>query len=331
MAAYGRIAGEIRQRIERGELRPGDRVPSTREITARWRVAMATASRVLAALRDEGLVRAVPGVGTVVAERAVDPGGADPTGAPDPGGGPDPRGPDPSADGRVHPDRPEPTADRLVRVAVEIADREGLAGLSMRRVAARLGVATMSLYRHVPGKEDLVLRMIDSVLAARPLPDVAGGWRERLEAAARLQWDLFRAHPWLAGALSMTRPQLLPGAIAHTEWMLRALDGHGLTAEEMLHAAVTVFGFVRGTAVNLETEAEQRQHTGLTPDEWLAGQSAVLTAITGSGRFPLFTRTTGTEVDMALGTLFEFGLARLLDGIGEWISDRPALDGQRTT
>ena len=61
-----RIAAELRAQIERGELAPGERVPSAREITRRWGVAIATATRVLAALRDDGLVRAIPGVGTVV-------------------------------------------------------------------------------------------------------------------------------------------------------------------------------------------------------------------------------------------------------------------------
>ena len=58
-----RIAGELRAQIQRGELAPGARVPSAREITRRWGVAIATATRVLAALRDDGLVRPVPGSG----------------------------------------------------------------------------------------------------------------------------------------------------------------------------------------------------------------------------------------------------------------------------
>ncbi|NYV76440.1 GntR family transcriptional regulator, partial [Streptomyces sp. UH6] len=63
---YSRIVTELRQRIESGELAPGERVPSTREITKEWGVAMATATKVLTELRHQGLVRAVPGVGTVV-------------------------------------------------------------------------------------------------------------------------------------------------------------------------------------------------------------------------------------------------------------------------
>ncbi|MFI9814756.1 TetR/AcrR family transcriptional regulator C-terminal domain-containing protein [Saccharothrix variisporea] len=296
---YERIAGEIKQRIARGELRPGDRVPSTREITARWGVAMATATKVLASLREEGLVHAVAGVGTVVSSPTpVNPAVKD-----------------------------DLTADAVVRAALAIADAEGLGALSMRRVAAGLGVAAMSLYRHVPGKDELVLRMIDSVFVASPPPEATGGWRERLEAVARVQWDMFSRHPWLAGAISMTRPTVLPNAVAHTEWIMQALDGHGLSVEEALQTAVTLFGFVRGIAVNLEHEAEQRQHTGITNDEWMDRQSAALASLASSGRFPMFARLLGTEVDMELRTLFEFGLARMLDGIGEWISGRPALDG----
>jgi len=66
---YAQIAAELRDQIEQGILAPGDRVPSTREITQRWGVAMATASKALVALRREGMVHPIPGVGTVVGHR----------------------------------------------------------------------------------------------------------------------------------------------------------------------------------------------------------------------------------------------------------------------
>jgi AcrR family transcriptional regulator len=320
-AVYQRIAGEIRERIDNGELRPGDRVPSTREITVTWRVAMATATKVLFALREEGLVRAVPGVGTVVADGSGASDESERSGARPVRGGRRGR-----ASASQRSGEPDLTGERVVRTAISIADAEGLGALSMRRVAAQLGVATMSLYRYVPGKDDLVLRMVDEALGDRTLPESPpDGWRARLEVSARLQWALFQEHPWLAGALSMTRPQLLPNAVAHTEWALAALDGHGFGLEEMLQAAVTLFGYVRGVAVNIEPEVEQRQHTGITDDEWMARQESVLADLVSTGRFPVFARMAETGVDLDLGTLFEFGLARMLDGIGEWISDRAVL------
>ncbi|WP_158851652.1 TetR/AcrR family transcriptional regulator C-terminal domain-containing protein [Saccharothrix deserti] len=309
-AIYQRIAREIRDRIESGELRPGDRVPSTREITVNWGVAMATATKVLVTLRTEGFVRSVAGVGTVVSSEGGEA-------------------------ARPRAQETDLTGERLVLAAVRVADAEGLDGLSMRRVASQLGVATMSLYRHVENKDELVLRMIDHVLREEELPDPAPrnspqAWRERLEVSARLQWRLFQEHPWLAPAMSMTRPQLLPSAVAHTEWVLSALDGKGLSLEERMHAAVTMFGFVRGVAVNIEPEAEQRQHTGITGDEWVDQQAPALLDIAATGRFPMFSRAVGADLDLRLDTLFEFGLARMLDGIGEWISGRSTLTERRT-
>src|ERR1700761_4182993 len=182
---YARIAAELRGRIERGELAPGQRVPSTREITARGGVAMATATRVLATLRHEGLVHPVPGVGTVVSAGPAAP----------------PRQPPAAKPARPGADRGPGDAGRIVAAAIKVADAEGLGALSMRRVAAELGAAPMSLYRHVADKDDLVLQMMNAVFARSRRPDPPDGWRPGLELAARTLWAMFREHPWLgAGA-----------------------------------------------------------------------------------------------------------------------------------
>src|SRR5262245_30054739 len=122
---YAGIADAIRTRIISGQLAPGDAIPSARAITREWGVAVATATRALAELRDEGLVNARPGVGTVVAARPA-------------------RG----RRNRETSDAPI-TADDVVETAIEIADSEGLGTVSMRRVAIELRVPTMALYRHV--------------------------------------------------------------------------------------------------------------------------------------------------------------------------------------
>lgn len=115
--ASQRIVSDIRARIRSGALRPGDRVPSAREMVRDYEVALATATKVLAMLRREGLVRSRPGVGTVV--RAI-------------------------TEQRSGPDL---SRERIVEAASAIADDEGLPALSMRLLARELGVATMSLYR----------------------------------------------------------------------------------------------------------------------------------------------------------------------------------------
>lgn len=304
---YRRIATEIRRRITTGQLRPGERVPSARQITHDWGVAIATATRVLSALRQDGLVRVVPGVGTV-----VDTYESPPTLFPR----------TPRRRVAREPDD-ELTPERIVRTAIDMADAEGLAALSMRRIAAELGVATMSLYRHVHSKDDLVLMMADAVLGEAPLPDSPPpGWRAQLELVARIQWTGYGRHPWLAQVISMTRPQILPSGMAHTEWVLRALDGPGLDASTMLHAAVTLMSYVRGAAMNLEAQAQAEQDTGMTDEEWMTAQEPTFAAVFASGSYRTLSKLTSQgDIDLTLDTLFEFGLQRMLDGYAVLIQD----------
>lgn len=343
---YLRIADEIRGRIESGALRPGERVPSAREITREWTVAIATATRALATLQAEGLTRAVPGIGTVVAhppaarrppQRGPVPAGRPPAARPAPA----PNGPardaapnarraatndgarnDGTTNGRTtdggaanRAAEPALSRDRIVRVAMRIADAEGLAEVSMRRIATTLDVATMSLYRHVAGKDELVVHMLDAALGEQPLPaSRAGTWRERLERVARVQWRVFRRHPWLAPAMSLTRPQLSPNAVALANHVLGILEGIGMPPADRLYTHLTLFSFIRGVASAFEPEAQARRETGITHDEWMARQETELERLAPAGT-PLRRLTDGEDVDLDLDQLFEFGLVRLLDGI----------------
>jgi DNA-binding transcriptional regulator YhcF (GntR family) len=308
---FARIVADLRERIESGELAPGDRVPSTREITRRWGVAMATATKALGVLRQEGLVRAVRGSGTVVEARSG------------PATAPATRPEQARARGSAPPDAAL-TPARIVGAAIAIADQEGLAGLSMRRVATELGSATMALYRHVADKDDLVLRMLDAAMGEWHAPVHAPeGWRARLEIAARQLWALFRRHPWLAPAMSMTRPQPLAGGMAYSEWTLAAAYDSGADEVTAFTVYLTLFNYVRGTAVNLEPEVEAEAASGMNPDEWMDTQAPALRAIAAGGGFPMVERMLSTAYDFDLDVLFEFGLQRLLDGLAAVIDEAP--------
>lgn len=293
LAPYRRIVRDVRRRIESGELRPGDRVPSARAITKEWGVAIATATKAHAALREEGLTVARPGVGTVVA------------------------GPAPRHDHEL-------TRERMITQAIAIADAEGMAELSMRRLASALGVSTMALYRHVRGKDELTFAMIDSALGELPLPAryPAGGWRPSLELAARLEWAGFKRHPWLAPTMSITRPQMAPNAMRLTEWVMGAFDGTRFPLPDRMYVQILLFTFVRGIASALEPEAEALRESGLTSDQWMVAQVDTFTANVDAGAMSHFRELMGQEFDFDLDRLFEFGLARLLDGLVPYVLRR---------
>ncbi|MBV6697987.1 TetR/AcrR family transcriptional regulator C-terminal domain-containing protein [Kitasatospora aureofaciens] len=326
----GRILAELRRRITSGELAPGERVPSTRRITREWGVAMATATKVLTRLREEGLVRAVPGVGTVVAAAGAAASAPAVSGASGASGAASERASGESGVRRARAGERDLTRERIVATAVQVADAEGLTALSMRRVATELGAATMSLYRHVPGKDDLLRLMMDEAFREEPLPDrLPGGWREGLEAVARLQWRIYRRHPWLAATMSFTRPVMAPDVAVHTERSMAALAGLGLEQEEMAQASVTLAAFVCGLAVHFEREAQAEQDSGMSADEWMDLQDGEDhdRLMADPERFPMFDALNrGPEIDMSLDALFEFGVARMLDGIGAVI-ERRAVSG----
>jgi DNA-binding transcriptional regulator YhcF (GntR family) len=292
---YRRIVAELRARILAGDLRPGERMPSIRQIAQRWGVAVATATRVMATLRDEGLVETKVGAGAVVSARA----------------------------GRKQPvgDTPRQTLDRkhVLRAAIAIADAEGLAAVSMRRLAAELGVGPMSLYRHVANKDELVTQMVDEVFGEPELP-VPGpeGWRAKLELISRRQWELVRRHLWLPRAVSFTRPLLVPNMMTHTEWTLRALDGLGLPMATRIREALTLHALVVTVALSMADEVEAEHETGVTLTRWWLAQRARADELLSSGRFPLLAAIPEDTVS-DLDGLFEYSLARHLDGFAAMV------------
>ncbi|MEU0094184.1 TetR/AcrR family transcriptional regulator C-terminal domain-containing protein [Kribbella sp. NPDC006257] len=290
-APYQQIAREIRQRIRTGKLKPGDRVPSTRALIRDHGIAMATATKALTLLQQERLIHPLPGVGNVV-------------------------GPPPRRTPTVSAPVEELSQESVVRVAIELADADGLPALSMRRIAAELGVSTMALYRYVGGKDALILQMVETAIGDFPFPAKRpSDWRAAIEQAARLQWAAYRRHLWLASAVTLNRPQYLPKLAMHTDAVLRAVAGLDVDASTAMYAAITVFGYVRGVALNLEPEAQAEQDTGVTADEWAALQADRLADLIRTGGLAGFQALADFDFDYDLDQLFDFGLKVLLDGL----------------
>ncbi|WP_026257772.1 TetR/AcrR family transcriptional regulator [Actinopolymorpha alba] len=235
--------------------------------------------------------------------------------------------------------KPELNVDRIVRAAIDLADSDGLGALSMRRVAERLGVGTMSLYTYVPGKAELIDVMVDTVYA-EPASDAAstgetqdthdtgtgGGWRDRLERVARQNWSLLQRHPWLL-QVGTARPVLGPNAIAKYDHELRTVDGIGLTDLEMDAVLTLVAGHVEATARLAVEVGQTARLTDLTDEQWWSAHAPILARMSDASRYPAASRV-GQAVGAAYGSVhdptqaFEFGLQRILDGIQTLVESR---------
>jgi AcrR family transcriptional regulator len=220
--------------------------------------------------------------------------------------------------------KPGLTVDRIVAAAIELADAEGLERLSMRRVAERLGAGTMSLYRYVPGKAELLDVMVDRVNAeTERTDDVDGGWRGRLELVARENRRLFERHPWLLQVYP-GRPPLGPGIIAKYDHELRAIDGIGLSDVEMDSVLTLVLGYVQGAAATIVETAQAPARTGQTDDEWWTALAPSLEKVFEPERYPVAARVGTAATRHYRGAFdaehaFEFGLARVLDGVEAFV------------
>lgn len=297
-ALYLRIADEIAADIRSGRLAEGRPVPSTRRIVRDRGVAMATATKVLGALRTAGLVETIPGSGTVVRRR------------------------DGPAAGMARPATGGParraglTQREIVEAAARIADTDGLPFVTMRRVAVSLDVSTMALYRHVPNRSDLTLRMADSVFAGAQVPEIpTAAWRQRLDAAAHLFWTVFSRHPWAAEVFSLSRPQLMPNVLPIAEWSISTLRAMGFDAHDILCAHINLFGHVRGMALVRLAEAQAEKDTGMPADDWMRLQDGGQRRWTSSADHPGLGYIMREGFDFDLDTVFEYGLQRMLDGI----------------
>lgn len=296
---YLRIAATIRDRITAGDLRPGEPVPSTRELVKEQGVAMATAAKALATLREQGWVRTVPGGATRVSERVA----------------------------VTEPETPpahttaEPSSGDVVQAAIALADTHGLAALSMRRLATEVDIGVMSLYRYVPDKAALLRMMADTAFGEERLPDPGPeGWRAKLELSARLQWRAYRRHPWLVSIMhnSLTHPPTVASGIRFVDWELRALRGLGLESRVALHTVLALDGYVGGVAASNALEFESETGTGVSPAQRMAADRQARNEIFESEAFPDLTATfvPGATTLADLDDIFECGLQHQLDGIG---------------
>lgn len=223
----------------------------------------------------------------------------------------------------------------VIEAAVEIADVEGLGAVSMSRVAKKLGFTTMSVYRYVESKDELLTHMQDAAMGA-PDPTVAVNvdWREGLEVWARSLFRHQQQHRWSVDIPVGAAP-LMPNAVAWMDWALQYLHRMPLAPIEKLSALLLLSGYVRNEVSQQLSLERGRSRSWRENIEDAASEDAVyvesLRQLIDAQSHPavaellnegMFFSGETPEVEDGDTFMFDFGLQRILDGLEHLIDSR---------
>lgn len=202
------------------------------------------------------------------------------------------------------------TRERVLRAAVELADRDGIEGLTMRRLGQSLGVEAMSLYNHVANKDALVDGMVDAVFAEIDLPVVGGPWRSELQRRCRSQRAALRRHTW-AAPLMESRTSPGPATLRHHNAVVGCLRVQGFSVAMAAHAFSLIDAYVYGFVLQETTLPFE------TADEAVEVAAAMMPAISPDD-YPYLVELATEHVlqpGYDYGDEFEYGLGLVLDGL----------------
>ncbi len=207
--------------------------------------------------------------------------------------------------------------DQIVKAGLAVAAADGLAAVSMSRVAAELGVGTMSLYRYVDSKRDLLDLMVDTALGPPPPADPRVSWRVGMSGWAWAQLASYRANLW-AVQVPISGPPATPNALGWLEAALFYLRRTGLNESQKMSVILLASSYVRSEAT-LEAQLDSAvRAVRQSPSDLMAGYNKFLTGVLDPRRFPELAAVAASGV---LGKAddpddeFAFGLDRVLDGV----------------
>jgi AcrR family transcriptional regulator len=221
--------------------------------------------------------------------------------------------------------KPGLSVRRIVDAAIQAAVHDGLAAVSMKRVAGDLGTAAMSLYRYVSGKDELLLLMIDEAYGPPPpdLPAPDDDWRTGLARWAWKTREILLRHRWSLN-IPISGPPVTPHQVRWMERGLRSMADTGLDEGEKMSVLLLVTGFVRSDAL-LSTQVGEAM-TRKESSQIMAGYSDLLRQVTNAEEFPALTRVLDAGVfdlpDEDPDEDFRFGLERILDGVDVLVRTR---------
>ncbi|HWE54680.1 MAG TPA: TetR/AcrR family transcriptional regulator [Acidimicrobiales bacterium] len=215
--------------------------------------------------------------------------------------------------------RPGLSVESIVSAAVAVADRDGLESLSMARVAAEVGFTTMSLYRYVANKDELLQLMWDaSAEGAEELVIEGDTWRDRLRTWSGIQRDVLAQHPWLT-QMPMAAPPMAPNSLTFVERGLETMDGTGLADVDKLRIIGLISSYTLSEA-RMANDAARARPEGVESPSF----ESFLRLLLDEERFPRLYGIAWSEPSSPRSDHedFLFGLDRILDGVAALIGDR---------
>jgi AcrR family transcriptional regulator len=199
-----------------------------------------------------------------------------------------------------------------------VADAGGLARLTIRSLAAELGVKPMAVYHHVANKDEILDGIVDLVFEAIELPRVDGHWREELRRAASSARDVLRQHPWAVSLLeSRTNPG--PATLRHHDVILGTFRSAGFSLQDTAHAYAVLDAFVYGFAV-------QEASLPFDGPEAVPDVAAPMLEMMADGAYPHLVEFATEHVlkpGYDFGVEFDFGLDLVLDGLTRLLERDP--------
>ena len=212
---------------------------------------------------------------------------------------------------------PKLTPAAIVDAAIEVADADGLAALSMRRVADHLDVGAMSLYRHVADKDALLKAMAEEVGRRFPYPVREAGpwtWRERVAIAVDTDWELYRRHSWVVLAYAAPRYSFGVASLEGLDWLATGFLDLGVDITEAVQMALSVWGYVSGIAL---TAASEQLLGADAPEEQPGGLAELIDGCAMSANVPHLadlTTAPGSRRLTDARAMLDVGVGYLCDG-----------------
>jgi AcrR family transcriptional regulator len=216
--------------------------------------------------------------------------------------------------------RPRFTRDEIAATAIRIADAEGFANLTMRRLAAELDAGTMTLYHYVRNKDELLALVMDAVVAEVVVADdeLPPGWREALTTIAHRLRAAIQRHPWALDIHDDPAPG--PSSLRHTDQCMQAVASLGLTIQEQNELVTAVDEYVYGNCLVERTRHRDGRDEPVPPPEMVD----YIAGLVETGSYPTLLAISQehglaaamTEIERSFGDpgRFDRNLQRLLDG-----------------